>query len=298
MMFAQQSSPTDYTLGSNDLITLSVANLNEMSGKPMRIDGAGDINLPLVGRIHAADLTASQLEKEIEARLQKQVNEPHVIVSITEFRSQPVTILGFVGAPGLHQLEGRKTLFEMLSIAGGLRIDAGYSVKITRKLKWGRIPLPSAQDDPSGEFSVASVSVNKILNGTNPTENIVIKPEDTITVPKADLIYIIGSVRRPGGYVMGQEQTISALQIISLAEGLEKTAAGQKARVMRTTPGNPTRIEIPINLNKLMAGKVPDLPLKSDDILFVPSSAAKSVLIRTGEAASSVLTQAAIYAAH
>ena len=83
LIAAQQSAPTDYTLGPNDLIVLSVANLDEMSNKPMRIDGGGDINLPLVGHIHAADLTASQLEKEVEGRLQKQLNEPHVIVSIS-----------------------------------------------------------------------------------------------------------------------------------------------------------------------------------------------------------------------
>ena len=118
----------------------------------------------------------------------------------------------------------------MLSLAGGLRVDAGYSVKVTRNLKWGRIPLPDAQDDSTGQFSVASVSVKSIMNGSNPAENIIIKPEDTITVPKADLIYVIGSVKKPGGYVMGQDQTVSALQILSLAEGLDHTAAADKVK--------------------------------------------------------------------
>ncbi len=116
-----EAIPTNYILGPDDLITLSVNNLDEISGKPMRIDRHGDINLPLAGRIHAAGLTADQLEAEIESRLKNQLNNPHVIVSVTEFRSQPVSILGAVNQPGVHQLEGRKTLFEMLSLAGGLR---------------------------------------------------------------------------------------------------------------------------------------------------------------------------------
>lgn len=289
--------PTNYILGPNDQVTLSVADLDEVSDKPFRIDMRGDLKVPLAGRIHAEGLTADQLEAKLESVLKKDLRDPHVVVTLTEFRSQPVSVLGFVVAPGVHQLEGRKTLFEMLSLAGGLRPDAGYSVKITRNLIWGRIPLPDAHDDASGKFSVASVSVKDIMNGVNPEENILIKPEDTITVPKANLIYVIGSVRKPGGYVMGQDQTISALQILSLAEGLDRTASGSKARIMRTIPGNPNRTEIAINLDKLMRGKAADLQLRSDDILFVPSSAAKAALSRTVDA-STTLAQLAIYAAH
>ena len=182
-------------------------------------------------------------------------------------------------------------------MAGGLRPDAGYSVKITRNLRWGRIPLPDAHDDASGKFSVASVSTKNIMNGVNPEENIVIKPEDTITVPKADLVYVVGSVRKPGGYVMGEDQTVSALQILSLAEGLDRTASGSKARIMRTVPGSPNRVEIAINLDKLMRGKSADLQLRSDDILFVPGSAYKAALVRTVDS-STMIAQLALYAAH
>ncbi len=289
-------APTNYILGPDDQVTLFVADLDEISGKPMRIDRRGDLNIPLAGRIHAAGLTLDQLEAETENRLKKQVKDPHVVANIADFRSQPVSILGYVANPGVHQLEGRKTLFEMLSLAGGLKVDAGYSVKITRSLKWGRIQLPDAKNDPTGQFSVASVSVKEIMNGANPAENIVIKPEDTITVPKADLIYVVGLVKKPGGYVMGQDQTVSALQILSLAEGLDRTAAGSKARIMRAVPGKPTRAEIPINLNRLMAGKIPDVQLKSDDILFVPASASKAVLARTADASLGIASLA-IYAA-
>jgi polysaccharide export outer membrane protein len=293
---SQDAIPSNYILGPDDQVTLFVTDLDEISGKPTRIDIRGDLNIALAGRIHAAGLTSNQLEVEIEHRLKKQLNDPHVVVNVTEFRSQPVSILGAVATPGVHQLEGRKTLFEMLSLSGGLRTDSGSTVKITRDLRWGKIPLPGAHDDSTGHYSVASVSVKDIMDGKSPAENIVIKPQDTITIPKADLIYVIGSVRKPGGYVLGQDESMSALQILSLAEGLDKSAASSKARVMRTVPGKANRTEIPINLSKLMAGKVPDLQLKSDDILFVPNNAAKSVLNRTAEAAITVGTGLAIYA--
>ena len=207
-----------------------------------------------------------------------------------------MSVLGEVGIPGVHQLEGRKTLYEMLSLAGGLKPESGSTVKIIRDVKWGRIPLPNSQDDPTGQYSVASVSIKSIMNGTKPGDNIIIKPLDTITVPKANLIYVIGSVKRPGGFILAQDEFISALQLLALADGLDRAAAGTKARVMRTVPGNPNRTEIPINLNKLLAGKIPDLQLKSDDILFVPNSLAKTALSRSAEAAITVGQSLAIYA--
>jgi polysaccharide export outer membrane protein len=134
------------------------------------------------------------------------------------------------------------------------------------------------------------------MDATNPAENIPIKPDDIISVPKADLIYCIGSVKKPGGFVLGQEETLSALQVLSLAEGLDKAASPDKARIMRIVPGSIVRAEIPVNLKRLMAGKAADLPLKSNDILFVPNSAAKSAFARTVEAAVQIGTGVAIYA--
>lgn len=288
-------APSNYVLGPDDEITLFVSDLDEISNKPMRIDMRGDINLPMAGRVHAAGLTTDRLEAEIESRLKKYVQDPDVVVSVKEFRSQPVSVLGDVEKPGVHQLEGRKTLFEVLSMAGGLKPDAGNTVKITRSLQWGRIPLPGATDDSSGKFSVASVKVKGIMEGSDPAANILIKPEDVITVPKADVVYAVGSVKKPGGFLLKQNESLSTLQVLSLAEGLDKAAAPKKAKIMRAVPGTTSRIEIPVDLQKLMAGKSPDLPLRSDDILFVPNSAAKNAGSRAMEAAIQVATGVAIY---
>ncbi|MBV9404989.1 MAG: polysaccharide export protein [Acidobacteriaceae bacterium] len=290
-----QSAPTNYILGPQDQITLYVADAEEMNDKPIRIDMRGDLSLPMAGRVHAAGLTIEQLESEIENRLKKYLTDPDVVVSVTEFRSQPVSVFGAVGKPGVHQLEGRKTLIEVLSLAGGLRDDAGNSIKITRSLEWGPIPLPDAKDDPTGRFSMASLSAKSVLNGSDPRDNIVIRPNDVISVPKADLVYVVGSVHKPGGFPLGQNGSLSTLQVLSLAEGLDKTAAPDKAKIMRQVAGQSNRTEIAVNLKKLMAGKDPDLPLRSDDILFVPNSAAKNAAGRGAEAAIQIITGLTIY---
>jgi polysaccharide biosynthesis/export protein len=273
-----------YTLGPGDQVVIRAVNVEEIDNKPVVIDARGNIDLPVAGRIHAAGLSQPQLEDAIEARLRKYLVDPDVSVSLAEMHSQPISVLGSVQTPGVQQLQGQKTLFEVLSLAGGLRTDAGNRIKITRRLAWGRVPLPDAADDPTGQFSVASVDVKNVMSATNPADNIVIKPNDVVSVPKGDVIYVIGAVKKPGGYVMGENRSLSALQVLSLAEGLQSTAASKRAKIMRAVPGTENRAEIPVDLNKILVGKSADMPLKADDILFIPTSAAKSATYRTLEA--------------
>jgi polysaccharide biosynthesis/export protein len=207
------------------------------------------------------------------------------VAAIASYQSQPVSVLGAVNNPGVRQLEGEKTLYEMLSLAGGLRPNAGNTVHITRDLRWGRIPLADAKDDPTGRFSTASVKVRAIMSAMDPKENIMIKPHDVITVQTAEVVYAVGSINKPGGFVLGENETLSTLQVVSLAEGLQKTAAADRAKILRPVPGSSSeRSEIPVNIKKLLAGKAPDVPLKPNDILFVPTSAAKVARYRTVEA--------------
>ena len=271
-------------LGAGDQIVVKAVDVEEFDGKTIPIDARGNIALPKVGKIHAAGLTTEQLEAEINQRLKKYVIEPDVTVFLAELHSQPISVLGSVQSPGVHQLQGQKTLFEVLSVAGGLRTDAGNTIRITRRARWGRIPLPNAIDDPTGEFSVASVSVKSVMSASNPAENIIVKPDDVITVPKGDMVYVVGAVKKPGGYLLGENLSISALQVLALAEGLDRAAATRDAKIMRTVPGTDTRAEIPVDLTKILANKIDDLPLKADDILFIPTSTAKIAGIRTLEA--------------
>jgi polysaccharide export outer membrane protein len=272
----------DDALGPGDQILIRAIDLEEIDNKPVLVDRRGNINLPIVGELTAAGLTPEQVEEAIKARLTRVLRHPpDVTVSLVEVHSQAVSVLGAVNTPGVHQLTGEKTLFEVLSLAGGLRADAGNTIMITRRIEWGPIPLPNAKPDPTGRYNVASVDPRSIMAATNPEENIAIKPNDVISIPQADIIYVIGAVNKAGGFALNDNGTRSALQILSLAEGLAKTAAPDRARIMRGIPGSNDRAEIALDLKRILAGKSPDVSLKPNDILFVPTSAAKSAAFRT-----------------
>src|SRR5258707_8192319 len=151
------SAQQGYVLGPDDQIALQAPDIEEISAKPVRIDLGGNINLPLIGGVQAAGLTPVELQSRLRDLFKKYVKNPDITVSITEYRSQPVSVLGAVQNPGVHQLQGNKNLLGVLSLAGGLRPDAGSTVKLTRRLKWGRIRLPHDADHPTGQASVAAV---------------------------------------------------------------------------------------------------------------------------------------------
>jgi polysaccharide biosynthesis/export protein len=299
---AQTNSPSaitgpgsDYVLGAGDQLSIIVTDLDDFVDKTFRVDMSGNLTLPYAGRIHAAGLTATGLEKEVRMGLTRVLKDPQVVIGITTYGSQPVSILGAVNSPGIRQIEGGKTLFEVLSLAGGLRPDAGYLIHITRNAKWGQIPLAGAQFDPAGNVSTASVRVKDLMNGTNPAVNIPVFPGDSISVPKAEIVYAIGSITKPGGFPLNEHETLSALQVISLAEGLQKTAASNRAKILREVNGSSARTEIPVNLKLLMAGKGNDIPLQAGDILFIPNNNAKSAGYRTLDAITGAAGAALIY---
>jgi polysaccharide export outer membrane protein len=287
--------PSRYTLGPDDQITIRVPDVEEIDEKAVRIDVQGYIKLPMAGRVKAGGLSVEQLEAELAARLVRYILEPQVSVIVTEFRSQPVFVLGAVQSPGIHQVQSRKSLFEILSLAGGLKPEAGNSIKITRNKQWGAIPLGNAQDDASHQFTVAQVSIRSVMGAKNPEENIEILPNDVISVPEADVVYVIGAVHKAGGFPLKERETLSVLQAVALAEGLESMAAPRAAKILRPTAGNSTRTEISIDLKKILEGHSGDVPLEPDDILFVPNNVAKNISLRTIETAIQLGTGVVIY---
>ena len=132
----------NYILGPGDEISIMSIYAPEIAKGPIRITTSGDINLAMVGRFHAAGLTVERLEEDVRERLKAYVKDPDIVVNLTQLKSQPVSVIGAVGSPGVVQLEGVKTLVEVLSMVGGVRPDAGARIKITRRLEWGTIPLP------------------------------------------------------------------------------------------------------------------------------------------------------------
>jgi len=292
---AQQPTPRSYVLGPEDQLTIRVLDAQEFDDKPVRIDFSGYLRLPMIGRIQAGGLTLDQLEAELVEGLRKFIKEPQVTVGILEYRSQPVSVLGAVKLPGVHQVAGRKTLLEMISMAGGIDNEAGPSIKIVRRKEYGGIPLKSAAPDETGDYMVGSVDLSSILEARNPQENIEVKPYDVITIPRGDMVYVMGQVKRPGGFVLRQRESLSALQALALAEGLGQAASPQNARILRAPKGDQQRSEIFVDMRKILQGKSSDVPLQPNDVLFIPDSVPKSAMLRGLEAAIQVGTGVMIY---
>jgi polysaccharide export outer membrane protein len=271
-------------LGPDDQIMIYAVDVPEISNTPLRIDPNGDLRLPLIGRVHAAGMTVEDLERDLIERLKAYLREPDITIGVTDLRSQPVSILGAVGTAGVRQLEGRKTLVEVLSTAGGLSADAGPTVRITRRLDQGRIPLPEATEDPSGRFSTVEIDVKPLLEGRNPDKNIVIRPNDVISVPRADIVYVVGEVGKPGPVALTSGHTISVIEAVSASGGVLRTAASDHARLLRRLPGEQKRRDLNVNLSQIMRGKADDMPLLAGDILFVPDSGSKRIAARAIEA--------------
>jgi polysaccharide biosynthesis/export protein len=286
---APVAAPSSYVLGPEDTITVRIFAADDIPDRPAQIDNNGYVTLPMIGKVHAAGLTIDQFQTALAEDYKKYFKDPQVTVQVTDFRSQPVSVAGNVNTPGVVQLRGNRNLMEVIGQAGGLRADAGDSVLITRNLDQGALPIPGAFTDPSGKYSVAHVNIRDIMSGKSPQSNIVVKPHDVINVPRARMVYVLGNVGRPGGYIMTENEGMSITQAVALAGGWQPHTALGGARILRTTGGS-EREQIPCDIGKIMKNKAADLELRPDDILYVPNSIGKQIGARGAEAAVGIGT--------
>jgi polysaccharide biosynthesis/export protein len=289
------SEATLYRLGPGDQIQVHQPNAEELDSKLVRIDDLGYADFPLIGRVKLGELTLEQAESLIASHLSRLLVNPQPVLSITEYRSQPVSVLGAVNNPGVIQLQGKRTLVEVLSLAGGLRPDAGGEVVVTRRLGYGRVPVGVESLDASGNFSTARIDVAALETGAHPTDNILIYPQDVISVPSSEFIYVTGEVHKPGSFPIRANGGISVLQAISLAEGLVPQASAKNAKIFRERPGNVDKEEIQVDVARILAGKNRDIQLEAHDILFIPDSVSKKAGYRVAEAAIQTATGIAIW---
>jgi polysaccharide export outer membrane protein len=273
------SGPTVHALqiSAGDLVDLTVFDTPELSTK-LRVDEHGLITLPLAGSLPVAGLTADQAGRAIESRLRQTdvLKDPHVSVTVLEYNSQGVTVLGEVRNPGVYPLMGAHGLLDLLSAAGGVTSNASKDVTVTHR------------DDPQHP-----VSVKVETKGSNAIAyDIDIRPGDKIMVLRAGIVYVVGDVGRPGGFLIENNDRLTVLQAVALAQGTNRTASLNHARLIRKTDG--TRAEVPIPLKKILDNKAEDQALADGDILFIPSSGAKSAL-RTMEGILPSAASASIY---
>jgi len=264
-------------IGAGDLIEMSVFDTPELSGK-LRVSNTGDISLPLVGSLHVAGLKADEVQSLIRQKFVDGgfLKDPQVTVFVVEYATQGVSVLGEVKTPGVYPAFGSHHLLDYISVAGGLTPLAGTNITISR----------AAHPDAPENVKISATSAPKPLN--NPE----ILPGDSIFVERTGLIYVIGEVVRPGGFPMDHDQHLTILQAVALAQGTSYTAAKGSAKIIRTTLQG--RQEIPVNLKNILAAKAADQPLQDNDILFIPSSAARATL-KNMETLLPVAASATIY---
>ena len=297
---------SEYRIGADDLLEISVFEAPELN-RTIRVASSGEFSLPPLGKIRASGLTTRELEIVLQELLRrKYLRDPHVGVYVQEMQSHSVSVFGAVESPGVYQIPGVRSIVEVLSMAGGLAPDAGDSVIVIRAdrrtsrnsanatlnddgewmlsehmdLSESSEPSGEAQtsDDPD-ESSGIVVNMKHLLESGDPRSNIDVYPGDIVKVARAGVVYVIGEVKKAGGFLLKTNESVSVLQALAMAEGLTATAAKSKAVIIRRDSSG-GREEIAINLGKLLKGKVDDPLLQENDIIFVPNSTGKTVLLR------------------
>jgi len=316
-------SPQEYRIGPDDLLEITVFEASDLN-RVVRVTASGEISMPLLGAVRASGLTARELEFVLQELLRRTyMQDPHVGVFVREMESHPVSVFGAVQKPGVYQLRSPKSLVEVLSMAEGLADDAGDTVIITRAGAHRGIEGPIGTQSPPEESSereesdpsswiIASelgadlppvssartetpggsieVNLKALLETADSDQNIIVYPGDFVKVNRAGIVYVVGEVKRPGGFILRTNENISVLQALSLAEGLTALAARGKARIIRTNASSGERTEIPMNLARVLEGEEPDPMLQPKDIVFVPTSAMRRGFYRAAEAAITTVT--------
>jgi polysaccharide export outer membrane protein len=280
LIAGENRSPSLLKLGPGDLLEVGVYNVPELNTKA-RIGNSGDVYLPLIDYVHVGGLTVEEAQTLIEKRLESGgfVRSPHVTIFLDESPSQGVTLLGEVAKPGIYPVVGDRRLFDLLSAAGGFTASAGRKVSIIRQ---------HSQSAP------ITVSLPRNL-ADDLQDDIEILPGDTITVPRAPIIYVVGDVGRPAGLLV-DNGSLTVLQALALAGGTNHTAKLSGVRIIRKGPGGMTETRVP--LKRMLEAKAPDVNLQADDILFVPLSGVRVAAAQAASAAISAGTGLAVIAAH
>jgi polysaccharide export outer membrane protein len=270
-----ETNSSALVLGPGDEVDVTVYGAPDLS-RHTRVSTDGNISMPLIGYVRVAGLSSTEAEAAIEAQLRRNniVNDPQVSIYAKEYTSSGISVAGEVVKPGFYSALGPHRLFDVLQAAGGPTDKAANEAVISHR----------DQEDAT------TVHISK-----DPAEmaasNVDLQPGDTVVVPKAGIVYVLGEVTRPGGYVLNSTGGITVLQVVAVAGGPTHIASAGKTRLLRRTENGFQ--EQHINLTKLLRGKAHDVSVRNEDILFIPSSAIKTAL--NASALVGVAASTAIY---
>jgi polysaccharide export outer membrane protein len=247
-------------IGPGDEVEVTVYGAPDLSVHT-RVSAEGNISMPLIDYIRIAGLSSSEAESVIEAKLRENnfVNDPHVSLYVKEYTSSGISVAGEVAKPGFYSALGPHRLFDVLQAAGGPTDKAANMVTISHRDQKDTTTVHISKDP--AEMA---------------TSNVELEPGDTVVVPKAGIVYVLGEVTRPGGYVLNSTGGITVLQVVAVAAGPTRMASPGKTRLLRRTENGFQ--EQKINLKKLLRGKTHDVSVQNEDILFIPGSALKEAM--------------------
>jgi polysaccharide export outer membrane protein len=277
--------PEDFSkvpLGPGFLLTLQVYNAPEMSTN-LRIDDSGAVTVPLAGSVNIGGETVAGAEKTIAGVLESKelFENPQVSLNIVQYASGSVNVLGEVQSPGRIPVLAPRSLADVLAMAGGETESAGADIEIKR--------VVDGQEQSEHVSYVQGSSAEGL-------RNLMISPGATVFVHKAGIVYVLGGVSRPGGYLMINGGTLDVMQALALAQGTIPAAAVGSIRIVRKKTDGSLE-EIPVPYKQIASGKVQSATLEHDDIVYVPVSKFKSAMMAgTGVLATSA--GAAIYVVH
>lgn len=271
---AQQES---LLIGPGDLIQIHVFDTPELD-QAVRVTDAGTIPLTLGGDVTITSQTPAEASHKIEKVLMdgRFLLHPRVSVVVTQFATQKVAVIGEVKMPGAYSIDTTRSVIDVLSLAGGLTELADRKITIERHGSHEKVMYFVANQAEAALDSAVTVT-----------------PGDTVYVPKAGLVYVLGDVARPGGYTMtNNDAQITVLQLVARAGGTNHSAVPSAARLIRKTGASYS--ESPLPLSAMQKGKVPDQKLEANDIIYVPFSYLRNFGMQATGIAGSV-GSAAIY---
>jgi polysaccharide biosynthesis/export protein len=265
-------------IGPGDLLHLQVYDTPEMEQRA-RVTDAGSIPFSFLGSVKVSGLTPEQAAGQIEHRLVAAgvMLHPQVTVRVEAYATQNASVMGQVVKPGIYEIDTGRKVVDVLAMAGGLTDMADRHITIER--------FGAAKQKVEYYFSNAAVSAF--------SDDPMVFPGDTVIVPKAAVVYVLGDVLKPGGYpISTNNSTMTVLQAIALAGYANHTAAVGKSKLVRQTMDGVQEIDLPIT--EIQKGKKADVALLPDDVIYVPFSYLRNIGIN-GQGILASATSAVIY---
>jgi polysaccharide biosynthesis/export protein len=263
MIDASRENLPSQQLGVDDLVAVPVYDAPELT-RTVRVDADGTIHLPLLhSGVKASGLLPGELESAVATELKTEqiLVNPVVKVTVAEYHSRPVAVMGAVKLPVTFQAIGAVTLLDALAKAGGLNDLAGSEILVTRNI------------NATGDGAVEHVSVKRLLNDADASVNFVLHGGEQIRVPEAGKIFVAGNVHKPGAFLVRDGTENSVMKLVAMAEGL--APFHYKTAYIYRPDAAGARQEIPVALDKILDRKADDVALQVNDLLYIPDNKGK-----------------------